>query len=180
MDGAKPYRPDTLTMAPVSSQTTAGGVADKDDGSTPQIDIDPSSQQVFDSDDEDDPDAIIDSFSEVPTAAIYYSSDDEDDDLKPYEMEDESDPEEDVGSIKRPKVAAPLYLRDLISYIRASEDRDKTEMGLKNAAELIRRKIGSLELGMLIALFVARMRSSRWEVPNVNDNTLYYYSSSAR
>ncbi|KAF8927557.1 telomere binding protein [Dissophora ornata] len=147
MDGAKPYRPEALTTAPVSSQSTVDSIADKDGGSTSLVDIDLSSQQVIDSDDEDDPDAIIDSFSKVPTAANYYSSDDDDDDdLKPYEMEDESDPEEDVGSTNRPKVAAPLYLRDLISYIRASEDRDKTEMGLKNASELIRRKIGSLEL----------------------------------
>ncbi|KAG0010978.1 telomere binding protein [Entomortierella chlamydospora] len=137
-DGAKPYNPAVLPSI--------------DDSKGPQ-ECDEESQDEFadsraanqeDSDDEEDPDEIVDQFSR---ANVRDDSDsDDDDDLKPYEMEYESDPDEDIGSSRKPKVAAPLYLRDLISYLRAGEDRDKTEMGLQHAAELIRRKAGSLEL----------------------------------
>ncbi|KAF9905608.1 telomere binding protein [Linnemannia zychae] len=101
--------------------------------------------ELTDSDDDEDPDAAVDSFSR----SHRHLSDDEsseDDDLEPYEMEEESDPDEEIGATKKPKVAPPLYLRDTITYIRADEDREKTEVGLQTAAELIRRKVGSLEL----------------------------------
>lgn len=104
--------------------------------------------ELTDSDDDEDPDAAADTFPRSHRQlSDGESSDDDDDDLRPYEMEDESDPDEDVGATKKPKVAPPLYLRDLGTYIRADEDREKTEIGLQTAAELIRRKVGSLELG---------------------------------
>jgi len=36
---------------------------------------------------------------------------DDDDDPRPYEMGYESDPNEDASSTRKPKVAAPLYLK---------------------------------------------------------------------
>ncbi|KAF9955881.1 telomere binding protein [Mortierella alpina] len=105
-------------------------------------------QLLPDSDDEEDPDAIIDPYAQVsPGDSDEGSSGDEDDkDLKPYDMDYESDPDEDPEAVKRPKVAMPLYLRDLLSYMRAHEDRGKMAMGLEKAEDLIRRKAGSLEL----------------------------------
>ena len=105
--------------------------------------------EVTDSDDDEDPDAAADAFPRSHRQLSNDESSDEDDDLRPYEMEYESDPDEDIGAVRKPKVAPPLYLRDLITYIRADEDREKTEVGLQTAAELIRRKVGSLELGEL-------------------------------
>ena len=103
----------------------------------------------FDSEsEEDDPDAILDPYSNGISAGRKDLSDnDSDDDLQPYEMEDGSDDDQDSDTVKRPKAVAPLYLRDLLAYIRASEDRQKTEIGLETGAELIRRKAGSLEMG---------------------------------
>ncbi|KAF9092681.1 telomere binding protein [Mortierella sp. GBA35] len=102
---------------------------------------------LTDSDDDEDPDAAVDPYSRSHRHLNDDdTSDDDDGDLRPYEMEDESDPDEDVGSARKQKVAAPLYLRDLATYIRANEDREKTEIGLQTATELIRRKAGSLEL----------------------------------
>ncbi|KAF9934824.1 telomere binding protein [Linnemannia zychae] len=102
--------------------------------------------EMDDSDDDEDPDATAESFSRSHRQLSDDESDDESDDLKPYEMDYESDPDEDTGTFKKSKVAPPLYLRDLIIYIRSDEDREKTEIGLKSAVELIRRKSGSLEL----------------------------------
>ncbi|KAG0362099.1 telomere binding protein [Gamsiella multidivaricata] len=145
-DGAKPYNPTTLP----SFNTIGGPGTEKDvaEGTSTTPTVTQGFLLQEDSDDEEDPDAIEGPYSKAARARKDSSdeSSDEEDDLKPYEMEYESDPDEDAGSVKKAKVAVPVYLRDLVSYIRASEDRDKTEIGLKNAAELIRRKVGSLEL----------------------------------
>jgi len=152
-DGAHSFQPELGTSTAVSgnaiaSEGKATQTAHRFD--TPGSRVQKS--EIEDTDDDEDPDAAVDSF---PRSQRHLSdddsSDDDDDDLKPYEMEDESDPDEDVGSARKPKVPPPLYLRDLVTYIRASEDREKTEIGLKTAAELIRRKIGSLELGRTFA-----------------------------
>ncbi|KAF9396406.1 telomere binding protein [Mortierella sp. AD011] len=138
LDGAKPYNPALLPSID-DSKGPQGGEEESED----QL-ADSGVANQEDSDDEEDPDEIVDQFSRVNVRDD--SDSDDDDDLKPYEMEYESDPDEDVGSSRKPKIAAPLYLRDLVSYLRAGEDRDKTEMGLQHATELIRRKAGSLEL----------------------------------
>ncbi|KAG0288982.1 telomere binding protein [Linnemannia gamsii] len=144
-DGAHSYQPQPQTakadataskgkraQAILGFDTTRGGV---------QV------SELTDSDDDEDPDAAADTFPRSHRQlSDGESSGDDDDDLRPYEMEDESDPDEDAGATKKPKVAPPLYLRDLITYIRSDEDRQKTEIGLQTAAELIRRKVGSLEL----------------------------------
>ncbi|KAG0232814.1 Fanconi anemia group D2 protein [Actinomortierella wolfii] len=112
-----------------------------------------------DSEDEEDPDAVVDQFARLETSDISGRSnfiglhgnitdeDDEDeDDLKPYAMEEESDPDEELGSLNKPKINPPIFLRDLNQYLRASEDREKAEIGLAEAENLIRKKAGSLEL----------------------------------
>jgi len=53
---------------------------------------------------------------------------------------DDEDSDEDPTLITRNKPTAPVYIRDLITYLRASEDYDKHKLGLQTAASLIRRK----------------------------------------
>lgn len=102
-------------------------------------------------DDDEDPDAIVDPYTQASAgdSDVESSEDEDDQDLKPYDMEYESDPDEDPEVVKGPNVVTPLYLRDLLSYMRAHEDHGKIVIGLQKAEELIRRKAGSLELGML-------------------------------
>ncbi|KAG0085818.1 telomere binding protein [Podila epicladia] len=141
-DGAQTYDPVPDTAPLEESQETdeiEPGIDDTGDSTV--LDDD------YDNNDEEDPDAIIPLTRTIVGTDSDSDSDDEDeDDLTPYEMEYESDLDEDASSVRKPKVAAPLYLMDLNKYLRASEDREKAEMGLDKAAELIRRKVGSLEL----------------------------------
>ncbi|KAI9760076.1 MAG: hypothetical protein M4579_001909 [Chaenotheca gracillima] len=68
------------------------------------------------------------------------SSDEEE--FTPYAKPD-SDPEdsdEDPTTIQRSKPSAPVYIRNLLSYLRASDSYDKFRLGLINAPALIRRK----------------------------------------
>ncbi|KAI0483175.1 telomere length regulation protein-domain-containing protein [Xylariaceae sp. FL0804] len=68
--------------------------------------------------------------------------DDEDPDLVPYATPD-SDPEDsddDPTLITRDKPKAPVYIRDLIGYLRDTESYDKQKLGLATAPTLIRRK----------------------------------------
>ncbi|KAF9912870.1 telomere binding protein [Lobosporangium transversale] len=140
-DGAQPYKPE----CPSSSESAED--SNEDSVLEDFHDMHVSAGGFNDSDDEEDPDAIVESFSVTNTyGGDSDSINSDEDDLKPYAMEYESDPDEDMGPAKKAKVAAPLYLRDLVSYLRASEDRDKIDIGLRTATELIRRKTGSLEL----------------------------------
>ncbi|KAF8938055.1 telomere binding protein [Haplosporangium gracile] len=143
-DGIHSYQPQPQT-AKADAATSEGKHAQTVHG----FDTTRGGAQVLeltDSDDDEDPDAVANAFPRSHRHLSDDESSDDDDDLRPYEMEDESDPDEDIGVAKNPKVAPPLYLRDLSTYIRADEDREKTEIGLQLAAELIRRKVGSLEL----------------------------------
>ncbi|KAH8676639.1 telomere length regulation protein-domain-containing protein [Tricladium varicosporioides] len=66
----------------------------------------------------------------------------EDNDLKPYGKLD-SDPEDsddDATNIVRNRPTAPVYIRDLITYLRNTDDYDRQKLGLATAAPLIRRK----------------------------------------
>ena len=75
------------------------------------------------------------------------STDEEQDDsdndgLTPYAKPD-SDPEdsdEDPTLITRNKLTAPVYVRDLINYLRDTENYDKQKLALQTATSLIRRK----------------------------------------
>lgn len=144
-DGARPYDPVPDTFPLEKSQETdrmEPGIDDTGDSSVRDDD--------YDNDDEEDPDAIVPltrTTVDFDSDSDSDSDDEDEDDLKPYEMEYESDLDEDASSVRKPKVVVPLYLKDLNKYLRASEDREKAEMGLDKAAELIRRKVGSLELG---------------------------------
>lgn len=68
----------------------------------------------------------------------------EDDDLVPYAKpdSDEEDSDEDPTLVVRNKPTSPVYIRDLISYFRNTEDYDRQRLALANAASLIRRKSG--------------------------------------
>ncbi|KAK5107538.1 hypothetical protein LTR62_001026 [Meristemomyces frigidus] len=67
---------------------------------------------------------------------------DEDIDLKPYAKPD-SDPEdsdEDATLVTRNKARAPVYIRDLMAMLQDDKDHDRFQLGIRNAARLIRRK----------------------------------------
>ncbi|KAF2085630.1 hypothetical protein K490DRAFT_67513 [Saccharata proteae CBS 121410] len=67
---------------------------------------------------------------------------DSDDDLVPYSKPD-SDPEddsEDPTLVQRNKPTAPVYIRDLLSGLRDTENYDRHQLALSTAAGLIRRK----------------------------------------
>lgn len=67
---------------------------------------------------------------------------DEDDDIMTYGKPDSDaeDSDDDPTLITRNKPTAPVYVRDLISYFRDSENYDKQKLALSTAAGLIRRK----------------------------------------
>jgi len=66
----------------------------------------------------------------------------ENDGLVPYGKPDSDaeDSDEDPTLITRNKPTAPVYVRDLITYLRDTENYDKQMLGLQTAAPLIRRK----------------------------------------
>ncbi|KAI0974306.1 telomere length regulation protein [Xylaria arbuscula] len=66
----------------------------------------------------------------------------EDSDLVPYAKPDSDaeDSDEDPTLINRDKPKAPVYIRDLISYLRDTESYDKQKLALATAPTLIRRK----------------------------------------
>ncbi|KFY31072.1 hypothetical protein V493_01436 [Pseudogymnoascus sp. VKM F-4281 (FW-2241)] len=67
-----------------------------------------------------------------------------DSDLVPYTKpdSDEEDSDEDPTLVVRNKPTAPVYIRDLISYFRDTENYDRQRLALSTAASLIRRKSG--------------------------------------
>jgi telomere length regulation protein len=66
----------------------------------------------------------------------------EDPDLVPYAKPDSDaeDSDDDPTIINRDKPKAPVYIRDLISYFRDTENYDKQKLALSTAPSLIRRK----------------------------------------
>lgn len=73
---------------------------------------------------------------------VLSDGEDEDADLIPYAKPD-SDPEDDTDDpteINRNKPTAPVYIRDLISGLRDTENYDRHALALSTAAPLIRRK----------------------------------------
>ncbi|OQD72946.1 hypothetical protein PENDEC_c018G04184 [Penicillium decumbens] len=69
---------------------------------------------------------------------------DEDVDLIPYEKPDDDaeDDDEDPTLVQRNKPTAPVYIRDLITYLRDSENVERQHLAITTAPSLIRRKIG--------------------------------------
>ncbi|PGH01957.1 hypothetical protein AJ80_08939 [Polytolypa hystricis UAMH7299] len=74
--------------------------------------------------------------------AIEELSDSESDDLMSYEKPDTdaSDSEEDATLIQRSKPSAPVYVRDLVSSLRDTDNAERYQLGISTAATLIRRK----------------------------------------
>ncbi|KAJ5093516.1 hypothetical protein N7456_009377 [Penicillium angulare] len=68
----------------------------------------------------------------------------EDEDLIPYEKPDEDvdDDDEDPTLVQRNKPTAPVYVRDLIAYLRDNENVERYHLAITTAPSLIRRKIG--------------------------------------
>ncbi|ROT37249.1 telomere length regulation protein [Sodiomyces alkalinus F11] len=70
------------------------------------------------------------------------SDESDEDDIIPYPKpsSDPEDSDDDPTLIRRDKPKAPVYIRDLISYFRDSENYDKQKLALATAPSLIRRK----------------------------------------
>ncbi|RDA84192.1 hypothetical protein CP532_0273 [Ophiocordyceps camponoti-leonardi (nom. inval.)] len=70
------------------------------------------------------------------------SSDDEvDEGLVPYAKgSDPEDSDDDATLVQRNKPRAPVYVRDLISYLRDTDNYDKQKLALQSAPDLISRK----------------------------------------
>ncbi|KAJ5923508.1 hypothetical protein N7454_008753 [Penicillium verhagenii] len=68
----------------------------------------------------------------------------EDEDLIPYEKPDDdaSDDDEDATLVQRNKPTAPVYIRDLVTYLRDNENVERYHLAITTAPSLIRRKIG--------------------------------------
>lgn len=66
----------------------------------------------------------------------------EEDDILPYAKpeSDAEDSDEDPTLVRRDKAKAPVYIRDLIRYLRDTEDYDHQKLALTTAPTLIRRK----------------------------------------
>jgi telomere length regulation protein len=66
----------------------------------------------------------------------------EEDDLVPYQKPDSDaeDSDEDPTLVQRNKPTAPVYIRDLIVFLRDTENYDRQKLALATASPLIRRK----------------------------------------
>lgn len=73
---------------------------------------------------------------------VELDDEEKEDDLIPYAKPDSdpSDSEEDPTIIQRSKPRPPVYIRDLLSGLKETEDYDRLYLALSNAASLIRRK----------------------------------------
>ncbi|KAL8376812.1 hypothetical protein RB595_007772 [Gaeumannomyces hyphopodioides] len=80
--------------------------------------------------------------SKKPVIMEVVDSDGEEDDLVPYAKPDSDaeDSEDDAELVRRDKPRAPVYIRDLITYLRDSENYDRQRLALTTAPILIRRK----------------------------------------
>lgn len=69
-------------------------------------------------------------------------SDEEDDDIIPLTKpdEDDEDSDDDPETVRRDKPKAPVYIRNLVTYFRDTENYDRQNLALATAPTLIRRK----------------------------------------
>ncbi|KAJ5173076.1 hypothetical protein N7492_005669 [Penicillium capsulatum] len=72
------------------------------------------------------------------------TEEDEDEDLIPYEKPDDDvdDEEDDSTIVQQKKPTAPVYIRDLIIFLRDNENVERHHLAITTAPSLIRRKIG--------------------------------------
>lgn len=77
----------------------------------------------------------------IPKAIIEEIDSSDGDDLVPYAKgSDPEDSDDDATLVQRNKPKAPVYIRDLITFFRDSENYDKQMLALQTAPVLIRRK----------------------------------------
>ncbi|PHH81746.1 hypothetical protein CDD82_7964 [Ophiocordyceps australis] len=81
---------------------------------------------------------------DAPPRAIIeeiHSSDDDDQELTPYAKDsDREDSDQDATLVRRIKLKAPVYIRDLVAFLRDSDNYDKQKLAIETAPVLIRRK----------------------------------------
>ncbi|KAJ0313395.1 hypothetical protein COL516b_000331 [Colletotrichum fioriniae] len=101
-------------------------------------------------------------------------SESEDKDLIPYAKptDDAEDSDEDATLVRRDKPKAPVYVRDLITYLRDTDNYDKQKLALTTAPSLIRRKANfgtevSSHADELATLLVGLQ--DKFEIENFND-----------
>lgn len=70
------------------------------------------------------------------------SDEEMDDDIVPLTLpdDDEEDSDDDPETVRRDRPKAPVYVRNLITYLRNTEDYDRQKLALTTAPTLIRRK----------------------------------------
>ncbi|GLI78396.1 telomere binding protein [Penicillium ochrochloron] len=100
---------------------------------------------------------------------------DEDDDLLPYEKPDEDaeDEDEDPTLIQRNKPSAPVYIRDLISYLRDTENVERYHLAISTSPSLIRRKTG---FGTELAEQVEELALTLVSLQNDNNHSSFHES----
>ncbi|KUL86714.1 hypothetical protein ZTR_03111 [Talaromyces verruculosus] len=102
---------------------------------------------------------------------------DEEDEFMPYAKPDSdaSDSEDDPTLVQRGKATAPVYIRDLVSYLKDTDNVDRYHLGITNASSLIRRKAGfGTELVENIdglALVVISLQDN-YSLPNFHEHRL--------
>ncbi|KAK1724008.1 telomere length regulation protein [Colletotrichum acutatum] len=101
-------------------------------------------------------------------------SESEDENLIPYAKpsDDTEDSDEDATLVRRDKPKAPVYVRDLITYLRDTDNYDKQKLALTTAPPLIRRKANfgtevSSHADELATLLVGLQ--DKFEIENFND-----------
>ncbi|KAK1467940.1 telomere length regulation protein [Colletotrichum cuscutae] len=101
-------------------------------------------------------------------------SESEDEDLISYAKpsDDAEDSDEDATLVRRDKPRAPVYVRDLITYLRDTDNYDKQKLALTTAPLLIRRKANfgtevSSHADELATLLVGLQ--DKFEIENFND-----------
>lgn len=77
-----------------------------------------------------------------PIIEVIDSDDEMEDDIIPLEKPDEivEDSDEDPETVRRDRPKAPVYIRNLIMYLRDTDDYDRQKLALTTAPTLIRRK----------------------------------------
>ncbi|KAI1916144.1 telomere binding protein [Ophidiomyces ophidiicola] len=107
---------------------------------------------------------------EVPDSA-------EDEDIYSYEKPDSdaSDSEDDPTLIQRSKPSAPVYIRDLVSALRDTENPERYNLAIASAPNLIRRKTGFgteiIENANDLALSLVSLQD-KYDIANFHENHL--------
>ncbi|KAK2813187.1 hypothetical protein FQN50_000865 [Emmonsiellopsis sp. PD_5] len=102
------------------------------------------------------------------------SEESDEEDLLPYEKPDSDaeDSEEDPTLINRSKPNAPVYIRDLVTYLRDTDNMERYNLGISTAPSLIRRKASFgtevVENSEALALALAGLQD-KYNLPNFQE-----------